>query len=254
MHTTLQSCTQTWPVDLRLEGSTSDLESTENGSAPTVTRIFNNSEHKEKLEYRHFTITYSYHESQKQMLGHVDWSAPLHAGEREAACSGGAGLLTLEETGNYRATCRRCRDEVPERDCKQPVPELVPYIEEFRLQRVCPPDEPGWFQTEPGCCYRVHADAFEIALREDDVPGAVSVFHISCLDDSLEYVQSVQMVQGLRAAGAEFTPYIADMLCYGRYLPAVASALEYIDINSRDVQGGMVHHCCIELSVARRQR
>ena len=180
-------------------------------------------------------------------IEHELWSTPLHAGEREAASTDATGLLSLEDTGNYRATCRRCRDEVPERLGKQPAPELVKYVVAYRQRRVCP-DKPYWFQSEAGCCYRVDTDAFEEAVHANDIAGAVSLFHICGLDDSLVVLKSAQMVQALHAAGADLTPYIVELLFWCEHLRAVEAALKCVDVNITDVFAGTLMHVAVATS------
>ena len=160
-----------------------------------------------------------------------DWDTHLH--ERTA-------LLTLEDTGNYRATCRRSRDEVPQRLGKRPPPELYPYIVEFRQQKRCP-DTGFWFETEPGCCFRVREGCMCDALLADQVTTAVLLSQIRGMRPHHLYVgklQSVEMVRALYAAGVSFDRDIFHLFLEtgDDQLDNVAEALKLggIDINVQD--------------------
>lgn len=170
-------------------------------------------------------------QSQRPRYEDDDWSTPLHKR---------VGLLTLEEAGDYRATCRRCRDTFPKRGCRLPPPHIYPYIEEARLMQAkeCP-DEDFWFQTEPGCCYRVLRCALATAIQENDIAAALFLLDVIPLSvDEIYYVSTLEMARALHAAGVDFTPHIFltfDMLPT-EALPAVEEILNLqgIDVNIVD--------------------
>lgn len=176
---------------------------------------------------------------------HHNWSTPLHAGEREAASTGGAGLLTLEDAGNYRATCRRCRDEVPLRQCRQPPPAVIPYVLEFRQQRFLPDNHHSWFQTEPGCWFRVSELSLLQALNANDIPAAVFLCQVDGMVFYYHRVQTVEMVQALHEAGVDFALYLMNMVDSAP-LPVVEAALGLqVDINTADAYGRSLLHVAI---------
>ena len=180
--------------------------------------------------------------TQRPRIEHDDWSTPLH--DRAA-------LLTLEETGNYRATCRRCRDTFPQRDCLLAPPGLYPYIVETQLkQKKSCPDEDYWFESEPGCCFKVASNAMLTAVYNDDVPGAAMLAKVRGTlttnpqihaMNPVVYVKSVEMVRALHHAGVDFTEHIVEImgLPIETRLEVVAEAIDLqgIDINTR-IDGG----------------
>ena len=167
-----------------------------------------------------------------------DWWQPLHAGELQAASARTTGLLTLEDIGNYRATCRRCRDEVPLRQCIQPASELLPYIEEFRQQRERPDDRMDWFQTEPGCWFLIETSCFVRAFQTNDIPALVAIYKEEQINICY-FKMTVEMVEALHEAGVDLTPRIARLVHFAP-VPVVVAALDLqgIDINMVGKCGG----------------